>query len=154
MGASYPKAVTAAAGKPHREGFDTPESVVVTAEYPEDFIGVFSINYAAMKYKSRNDQMSHLDGDQARMDIGRETCRVFAEGKEEAPSIERTSAKGFGWATDLHVQNFLDCVRTRKKPTAPMALGFQAALVVQMANLSLRQGRRLKWNAATSKVEA
>jgi predicted dehydrogenase len=154
MSAGYPLAVTAAAGRPHREGFDTPESVVVTAEYAEDFIGVFTINYAAMKYKSRNDQMNHLDGDLARMDIGRETCRVFRQGDEETVAIEKTSAKGFGWATDLHVQNFLECVRTRKKPTAPMALGFQAALVVQMANLSLKQGRRLRWDAARSRVMA
>lgn len=153
MGSGYPSAVTAAAGKPHRQGFDTPESVVVTAEYPEDFIAVFSINYAAMKYKSRNDQMNHLDGDQARMDIGREECKVYPQGSEETPSITKTSAKGFGWATDLHVQNFLECVRTRKTPTAPMWLGFQAALVVQMANLSLKHGRRTRWDATRRKVE-
>ncbi len=154
MDAGYPLAVTAAAGKPHRDGFDTPESVVVTAEYPQDFIGVFTINYAAMKYKSRNDQMNHLDGDLARMDIGRETCRVYRQGDEETIAVEKTSAKGFGWATDLHVQNFLHCVRTRQKPTAPMALGFQACLVTQLANLSLRQGRRMRWNAAAQKVES
>lgn len=153
MNASYPLAVTAAAGKPHRTGFDTPESVVVTAEYPEDFIGVFSINYAAMKYRSRNDQMNHLDGDKGRMDIGREDCRVYLQGAEETAAVEKRSVKGFGWATDLHVQNFLECVRTRKRPTAPMVLGFQAALVVQMANLSLRTGRRVRWNAQAQKVE-
>lgn len=151
--AGYPLAVTAAAGKPHREGFDTPESVVVTAEYPEDFIGVFSINYAAMRYLTRNDQMNHLDGDKARMDIGREECKVYLEGTEETPAISRKSEKGFNWATDLHVQNFLECVRTRKTPTAPMYLGFQAALVVQMANLSLKAGRRTRWNAKLNKVE-
>jgi predicted dehydrogenase len=153
MSASYPLAVTAAAGKPHRPGFDTPESVVVTAEYPEDFIGVFTLNYAAMKYMSRNDQMNHLDGDKARMDIGRETCRVYRAGEEETVAVEKRSEKGFGWATDLHVQNFLECVRTRKRPTAPMALGFQAALVVQLANLSLKHGRRVRWNHAAQKVE-
>jgi len=145
MHASYPLAVTAAAGKPHREGFDTPESVVATAEYPEDFIGVFSINYAAMRYRTRNDQMNHLDGDKARMDIGREDCKVYLEGAEETPAIEQKSEKGFGWATDLHVQNFLECVRTRQPPTAPMYLGFQAALVCQMANLSLQHGKRVRW---------
>lgn len=153
MNASYPLAVTAAANKPHRQGFDTPESVVVTAEYPEDFIGVFTINYAAMKYRSRNDQMNHLDGDKARMDIGREDCRVFVQGGEDKPVVEKKSEKGFGYATDLHVQNFLECVRTRKKPTAPMVLGFQACLVTQMANLSLRLGRRIRWNASAGRVE-
>jgi len=153
MNAGYPLHVTAAAGKPHKAGFDTPESVVVTAAYPEDFIAVFQVNYAAMRYKTRNDQMNHLDGDQARMDIGREELRIFKEGAEETAAVERRSEKGFGWATDLHVQNFLECVRTRKTPTAPMRLGFQAALVVQLANLSLKNGRRMKWNAASNRVE-
>lgn len=154
MGAGAPQAVTAAAGRPHAASGDTPESVVVTAEYPEDFLGVFTINYAAMRYKSRYDQMNHLDGGKARMDIGREELKVFQQGGEETPAIEKRSAKGFGWATDLHVMNFLDCIRTRKPPAAPMWLGFQAALVVQLANLSLKNGRRMKWNAAASRVEA
>jgi predicted dehydrogenase len=154
MGASYPVAVNASAGKPHKAGVDRPESVVAIAEYPEDFIGVFSVNYAAMQYKSRNDQLNQLDGDQARMDIGREELKVYRKGAEDEPAIARKSEKGFGWATDLHVQNFLECVRTRQTPTAPVKLAFQAALVVQMANLSLKQGRRLKWNRAAGRVEA
>jgi predicted dehydrogenase len=154
MGAGFPSAVTAVAGKPHKSGVDTPESVVATAEYPEDFIASFSINYAAMQYRTRNDQLNQLDGDQARMDIGREELRVYRRGAEEQVAIEKKSAKGFGWATDLHVQNFLECVRTRKTPTAPMKLAFQAALVVQMANLSLKSGRRMRWNAAAGKVES
>jgi predicted dehydrogenase len=153
MNASYPLAVTAAAGKPHRAGYDTPESVVVTAEYPEDFIGVFSINYAAMRYESRNDQVNQLDGDQARMDIGREECKVYKQGAEEIAAITKKSENGFGWATDLHVQNFLECVRTRNTPTATMKLGFQAVLVTQLGNLSLKNGRRMKWNAKSNKVE-
>lgn len=153
MGAGAPLTVTAAAGKPHRPGYETPESVVVTAEYAEDFIGVFTINYAAMRYKSRNDQMNHLDGDKARMDIGREECKVFMQGAEETAAITKTSERGFGYATELHVRNFLECVRTRQRPTAPMALGFQSALVVQLANLSLTHGRRVRWNAAAAKAE-
>jgi predicted dehydrogenase len=67
MDAGYPLAVTAAAGKPHRAGVDMPESVVATAEYREDFIGVFSINYGAMPYRTRNDQLNQLDGDLGRV---------------------------------------------------------------------------------------
>jgi predicted dehydrogenase len=154
MSAAFPSAVNASAGKPHRAGGDTPESVVAIAEYPQDFIAVFSVNYAAMQYKLRNDQLSQLDGDRARMDIGREELKVFLKGSEEEPAIVKKSLKGFGYATDLHVQNFLECVRTRKTPTAPMHVAFQAALVVQMANISLKNGRRYKWNASAGKVEA
>jgi predicted dehydrogenase len=153
MNAGYPLAVTAAAGKPHKPKVDLPESVVVAAEYPEDFIGVFSVNYAAMHYQSRNDQSNHLDGDKARMDIGREDLKVYMQGSEDKPAIAKASATGFGKATDAHVENFLQCIRTRHTPTAPLRLGFQAALVVQMANISLQSGRRVKWNAALGKVE-
>jgi predicted dehydrogenase len=152
MNAAAPAAVTAAAGRPHREGFDTPGSGGVTGEYAAEFIGVFTINYAAMRYKSRNGQMNHLDGDKARMDIGRGDCRVAMQDAEEAPAIEKESRYGFGRATDVHVQNFLECVRTRKRPTAPMELGFRAALVVQMANLSLKSGRRIEWDGRSARA--
>lgn len=154
MGAGYPSAVNASAGKPHKAGVDQPESVVAIAEYPEDFIGVFSINYAAMQYQLKNDQLNQLDGDAARMDIGREELKVFAKGGEDVPALTRKSERGFGYATDLHVRNFLECVKTRREPTAPMRIAFQAALVVQMANLSLKQGRRVRWNAAAGRVES
>ena len=88
-----------------------------------------------MQYKSRNDQLNQLDGDQGRMDIGREELKVFLKGAEEQAAIEKKSEKGFGWATDLHVQNFLECVRTRQTPTAPMKLAFQAALEIGRAHV-------------------
>lgn len=153
MNATYPSAVNASGGKPHKAGVDQPESVVAIAEYPEDFLGVFSVNYAAMQYLTRNDQLNQVDGDQARMDIGREELKVFLKGAEDRPETQKKSEKGFGYATDLHVMNFLECVRTRKTPTAPMKLAFPAALVVQMANLALKQGRRQKWNPALNRVE-
>ena len=134
-------------------GGDTPESVVVIAEYPEDFLGIFTINYAAMKYQLRNDQLNQLDGDKARMDVSREECKVYMQGAEETAAITKKSERGFSYATDLHVANFLECVRTRKTPTAPMRVAFQAALVVQMVNLSLKHGRRIRWNNQTSRVE-
>src|ERR1043166_9130882 len=107
-----------------------------------------------MQYRTRNDQSNSLDGDAARMDIGREELKVYAKGAEDAPALSAKSERGFGYATDLHVQNFLECVRTRKTPSAPMRIAFQAALVVQMANLSLKQGRRMRWNATLNQVQA
>lgn len=153
MNASFPVAVNASAGQVHKERVDTPESVVVIAEYPEDFLAAFTINYAAMHYKPSNDQLNQLDGDQARLDIGREDFKVYRQGNEDRPEIAQHSELGFGHATDLHVANFLECVKTRQTPTAPVRLGFQAALVVQMANMSLKRGRRLRWNAETNEVE-
>ena len=130
----------------------SPESVITIAEYPEQFLGIFTVNYAAMKYKSRNDQLTQLDGDKARMDIGREECRVYRQGAEETAAITKTSARGFGYATELHVQNFLECVRTRKTPTAPMRIGFQACLITLLSNISRKAGKRVRWDDTAGRV--
>ena len=153
MGAGYPLAVNASAGRVHVSGVDTPDGVVVASEYPEDFLAVFTINYAAMRYKGRNDQLNQLDGDLARLDIGRESFSLYRRGEEEKAAISETSG-GFDKATEAHVANFLECVRTRATPNAPVEKGFQGALIVQMANISLRRGRRVRWNSRDRKVEA
>ena len=153
MGSGPPVSVIASSGQPHRPGFDTPESVTVAARYPEGYLAVFTINYAAMKYKPQRDQLNQFDGDAARLDIGREAFALYEQAGEDKPATAYQSAKGFGYATDLHVANFLDSIRTRAKTTAPIALGFQSTLVVQMANLSLKHGREVRWNADAQKVE-
>jgi predicted dehydrogenase len=151
MGAGYPLAVNASAGRIHKPGVDTAESVVVAAEYPEDFVAVFTINYAAMRYKLPNDQLNQFDGDQARLDVGREHLALYKAGAEEEPAVSATGS--FAKAVEAHVDNFLECVRTRATPNATVEVGFQSALVVQMANISLSRGQRVKWSTTLKKVE-
>ncbi len=149
----FPSAVNASAGTVHIEKVDTPEAVVVAAEYtPDDFLAVFTINYTAMKYYYRNDQLNQYDGDEARLDIGREEFSVFKRGAEDTPAIKEVSPFKFSHASEVHVANFLECVRTRKAPTAPPEKGFQAALVVQLANVSLREGRRVRWDGDRMRI--
>jgi predicted dehydrogenase len=153
MDAGYPSAVNASAGRPHIDGVDQPESVAVAAEYPEDFLGLFVINYSAMRYDRSADQLNSYDGDRARMDLGRDFLRLYDSAAPETPALEKTQPGGFVEATTAHVANFLDCVRTRATPNAPVEKGFQAALVLQLANRSLAEGRRVRWNAETMRVE-
>jgi predicted dehydrogenase len=153
MSAGAPVLVNATAGKIHRSSVDMPESVTACAHYAEDFLAVFSINYAAMHYRAENDQLSQLDGDRARLDIGRTKFKVYERGKEDDPVKQDQSERGFSYATDLHVSNFLECVRTRKPATAPVSLGFQSSLVVQLVNISLKDGRAVRWNGAENRVE-
>ena len=43
--------------------------------------------------------------------------------------------------------------QSRATPNAPVERGFQGALIVQMANLSLQHGKGVRWNAQQRKVE-
>jgi predicted dehydrogenase len=149
-GVGFPSVVNASGGLVHSKA-DTPETVVVAAEYPDDFLGIFTINYAGMRYPTRLDQLNQFDGDQARMDVGREFLAVYPQAQPEKASI---AAEGsFNSAAEMHVRNFLDCVRSRKEPNGTVEKGFQAALVVQLANRSLEFGRRMRWDIEKRKVE-
>jgi predicted dehydrogenase len=146
MDAGYPLAVNASACGGHIEGASRPESVVVTAEYPEDFLAVFTINYAAMRYPGELDQLNAYDGDQARMDLGRERLRVYRKESPGTASIDKNEPGGFSTATTEHVNNFIAAVRSRNTPSAPIEIGFQSALVLHLANMSLERGKRVRWD--------
>jgi len=150
-GVGFPSAVNASAGRIHNTKADTPETVVVAAEYPEDFLGIFTINYAGMHYPTRLDQLNQFDGDEGRMDVGREFVSVYPASKPETPASTATGS--FAAASDAHVRNFLECVRTRQEPNATIEKGFHAALVIQMAEMSLKLGRRVRWNIGERRVE-
>ena len=152
MDAGYPVAVNASACGGHIDGVDQPESVVVIAEYPQDFLAVFTINYSAMRYERRADQLNAYDGDKARMDIGREFLRVYDSAEPAKTAIAKEQPGGFAQATTDHVANFLECVRTRKEPAAPMEKGFHAALILQLANMSIEQGKKIRWDAERLEV--
>ena len=52
---------------------------------------------------------------------------------------------------DAHTRNFLDCVKSRRKPNADMEIGYYSALPALLALESLAQGRTLGWDAAARK---
>ncbi len=43
-------------------------------------------------------------------------------------------------------RDFLDCVKTRKDPYFPVAIGHRVSTVCHLANIAIAQGRKLKWD--------
>jgi hypothetical protein len=52
----------------------------------------------------------------------------------------------------LHMQNFFDCVRSRKEPNCPFELGFRSAVACRMAVESYRQGRTVSWDEQKEEI--
>src|SRR5947209_6768472 len=46
-----------------------------------------------------------------------------------------------------HVRNFLDCVKSRQRPIADIEDGHRTAVACHLANISLRIGRKIRWDA-------
>ena len=53
---------------------------------------------------------------------------------------------------DLHARNFLDCVKSRQRPIADVEGGHQVTTACHLANLSLRLGRKLKWDPEREEI--
>jgi predicted dehydrogenase len=51
-----------------------------------------------------------------------------------------------------HARNFLECVRSRRDPISDVEGGHRVATACHLANLSLRLGRKLRWDAERETV--
>ncbi len=155
MKSTYPTAVTCSAGRVNLEGAEVPDTTCMTMEYPENYLAVFTLGYKAMRYHTTNDQMKQFHGSKARLDMSREGYALYPESQavEMKPSVQKHVVGSFEPATRAHIRNFLECIRSRKDPNAPVEAGQSTNVVLCMAMDSLRSGRRLKWNAAARRVE-
>ena len=56
--------------------------------------------------------------------------------------------------TEAHMRNWMDCVRSRKQPNAPIEAGYHHSIAVIMANAAYRSGTRVTFNEKTQEVMA
>jgi predicted dehydrogenase len=155
MNSKEPTAVTCIPGRVNIPGAEVPETASLTVEFPENYLATFVIGYKAMRYHRFNDQWKQFHGTQARFDVGREWFHLYPQTNDmDLKSVlDKRDPGAFERANGQHVSNFLDCVRTRKDPNAPVEGGQATNIVLAMAMQSMRSGRRLVWNAAARKVE-
>ena len=63
-------------------------------------------------------------------------------------------AEGIGYFPDeAHHRNFIDCIRSRKIPNAPVEQGVSSSTMINLANFSYRSGKKmLRFDAATGTI--
>jgi hypothetical protein len=55
----------------------------------------------------------------------------------------------------MHIRNFLDCVKSRQRPLADVAIGFNSTLPTLMAIESIKAGgKAIKWDPAARRASA
>jgi predicted dehydrogenase len=52
----------------------------------------------------------------------------------------------------LHSRNFLDCIKSRKRPIADVEDGHEVVTACHLANISLWVGRKLQWDVAKEEI--
>ena len=97
-------------------------------------------------------------GDKGTLKIDRARLAFYRDDAAYAPGTLAPEpdiyVRSSGDGTLTHLQNWLDCIRSRKAPNAHIRVGHQAARTSHLANAALRAGHLVRWNNAAEKIEA
>jgi predicted dehydrogenase len=77
-------------------------------------------------------------------DIARELLKKVDEANEEKKWSDQTAL----WQARWHLQNWLECIRTRQRPVSDVETAHRSVSVCHLANITRWAGRRLKWDPA------
>jgi predicted dehydrogenase len=173
MGEDAPRTVSAAGGRFElHDGAETPDVLQATYEYPS-----FVLSYESCQlnghgtggrtpekryYRARdkNDRPhgeafygtnGALFSDRLGFEVYPELAPGARPGGRPEYRMKAKEAAGED-ATNLHVKDFIECVRSRKKPAAEAEVGHRAATVAHLGNIAYRTGRKLRWDAAREEI--
>jgi predicted dehydrogenase len=121
------------------EEWECPDTVQASFRYPG-----FDVFYEGMMGSSIDDGGMEFRGTDATLKINRGGFEVYREGTEKGKNPVLT-AQSFRDGTIDHMENFFDCIKTRKEPNAPVETGIAAAHAAQLGNLAFLHGGQKAW---------
>ena len=87
-------------------------------------------------------------GEKGRIEITRNDFRTDPPNliKELPPQEEIEKWKRAQWQAKYHMQDWLDCMRSRKTPLADVEIGHRSISVCHLANITRQLDRKLHWD--------
>jgi predicted dehydrogenase len=119
-----------------KDGREVPDTIAVTLDFPKDIVVTWQSTFSNKHYEL-GDRILGSDGT-LEHHFG-EALQYWPE-KVNRPDGE--AGKGNAHDQD-HMKNWIDCIRTRGTPNAPVELGYRSAIAVHMSNLSYKNKKRL-----------
>jgi predicted dehydrogenase len=116
------------------EQWDCPDTIQAGFRYPG-----FDVVYEGMMHSSIDDGGLEFRGTDATLKIDRSGFAVYREKIDEGKNPVLRS-ESFRDGTITHMENFFDCIKTRKEPAAPVETGVAAARAGQIGNLAYKNG--------------
>jgi predicted dehydrogenase len=71
-----------------------------------------------------------------------------------AIKVAASANTGADILTSNHVRNWMECIRSRKQPNAPVEAGYMHSIACIMVNAAVHTGQKATFNAATQEVMA
>jgi predicted dehydrogenase len=119
-----------------KDGREVPDTIAITFDFPNDMVVTWQSTFSNKHY----DLGDRILGSDGTLEHHFEEPLQYWPEKINRPSGAETR----GSTPNMnHMQNWIDCVRSRKAPNAPPEMGYRSAIAVHMANLSYRNKRRI-----------
>jgi predicted dehydrogenase len=119
-------------------GSEVPDVFCAVFEY-EKLMATWTLNYTN---SYDNDWSIQFQGDEGTMLINNNGFRIWKEPWLKNP--EPVQAMAAPIPIEPHIQNFLDCVKSRKEPNAPVEIGASAVSAPHLANLAFHQEKQVR----------
>ena len=89
-------------------------------------------------------------GEHSKLEINRNKFTSNPPGliKNPPAGAKAEAWEGPGWIARPHLQNWLDCIRSREKPNADVEIGHRSISVCHLLNITRELGRKLRWDPA------
>lgn len=155
MGLKIPNSVTMAGDNYLCPEMECPDTMDVSMNQPEKLLFTWNSMFGNHYVGAGDDIVLGNKGTVFRDE--RERMRYEPQNQPEssksaAAAGKNTDAVSGGDATLAHMQNFFDCVRSRKEPNCPFDIGFRSAIACYMAITSYRLNRPVRWDEKTEEV--
>ncbi len=130
--------------------WQTPDTIQCLLQYPNQIQAYFEGTFS----NARNGSMVEFMGSDATLYIDRGRYEIHPERKKKVEPSELVLGTGPRGADfydkpdgeTLHLLNWVESVRSRKTPHAPVAAGVSAASAAHLGNIAYRQGIVAKWD--------
>ena len=132
--------------------WEAPDTVSATLEFPKNFMTAYLGTYVSkvddggLEFRG---ERGTLKIDRARLAFYRDDAPYAAGTLTPEPDIYVRSS---GDGTQTHLQNWLDCIRSRKAPNAHIRIGHHAARTSHITNAALRAGHGVRWDPAAATI--
>jgi predicted dehydrogenase len=158
LGVQHPETAVSIGNKFSMEKWETPDTAQTLLQYPGA-----QVYFESTFMNARNGAMLEFMGTDATLYLDRGRFEVIPEHRRDAhnknaalptvPEMDWVLGAGprgadFYEQPDgerLHLENWLECIRTRKRPNAPVEAGISAASAAHMGNLALRGDGVAHW---------
>ena len=162
LGVEFPIKVASIGGRfAYKDDWETPDTQTISIEFPEKKMILwesrscnnFKVEGAdrGVMFYGTNGTIINPGGNS--YSVYDNSGKLIKESKDVTDSTDTTNPLSTGANLDqMHVANFLDCIRDGKTPTADCEIGHRSTLLVQLGNIALRMGETLNIDPANGHI--